>query len=74
MAPIIEGLLKLLAPLDSQVFTNISYTLSDDMAFYMEKPGSIIMGMPKSIWLSHGQRIFLESFDSYIVVFDLDEK
>ena len=58
MAPIIECLLKLLNPLDSQVFTNISYTLSEEMVFYMEKPGSLIMGMPKSLWAQQGMQIF----------------
>ena len=70
----IEALLKLFYPLDSQVYTNVSYTLSQDMVYYMEKPGSIIMGMPKHLWTSHGQRVFTDSFDTYIVVYDLQER
>ena len=44
------------------------------MVYCMEKPGSIIMGMPKHLWTSHGQRVFNDSFDTYIVVYDLQER
>ena len=54
MAPLIESLLKLFYPLDSQVFTNVSYTISEEMVYYMEKPGSIIMGMPRDLWIKYG--------------------
>ena len=74
MAPLIEAFLKLYYPLDSQVYTNVSYPLSQDMVYCMEKPGSIIMGMPKHLWTSHGQRVFNDSFDTYIVVYDLQER
>ena len=46
LAPVIEALLNLFEPLDSQVFTNVSYILNEDMVLYMEKPGNIILGMP----------------------------
>ena len=71
MAPLIEALLRLMHPLDAQVFSVISYTLSEEMVYYMEKPGSVLMGMSKSLWQSSGQRVFKESFDPYIVVYDL---
>ena len=58
--------------MDSQVFSNVSYALSEEMVFYMEKPGSIVMGMPQHLWTSHGRRVFEQSFDTYIVVFDLE--
>ena len=66
--------MMLLEPLDSQVFTNISYTLTADMVFYMEKPGAIIMGMPKQLWNSQGRRLFQDSFDNFIVVYDFTDK
>ena len=74
MAPLIEALLRLMHPLDAQVFSVISYTLSEEMVYYMEKPGSVLMGMSKSLWKSSGQRVFQESFDPYIVVYDLQER
>ena len=61
-------------PLDSQVFSVISYTLTDDMVYCMEKPGSVLMGMAKSLWNKSGQRVFQESIDTYIVAYDLQEK
>ena len=73
MAPLIESLLKLIYPLDCQVFTNVSYTISEEMVYYMEKPGSIIMGMPRDLWMRYGQRVFRDSFDTYIVIYDLKE-
>lgn len=54
------------------MFSNVSYALSEEMVFYMEKPGSIVMGMPQHLWTSHGRRVFEQSFDTYIVVFDLE--
>lgn len=72
MAPLIEALLRLFYPLDCQVFTNVSYTLSEEMVYYMEKPGSIIMGMPKNMWIKQGQRVFNDSFDTYIVAYDIE--
>ena len=74
MAPIIEALLKLFYPLDSQVFTSLSYPISEDMVYCMEKPGSIIMGISKSVWLKCGQRVFTDSFDTYIVAYDIEEQ
>ena len=74
LAPLIESLLYLFEPLDSQVFTNVSYALNEEMVIYMEKPGSIILGMPQSLWLKSGQQVWRQSFDTYIVVFDLVTK
>lgn len=41
----IESLLAVFEPLDAQVFTNITYAISAEMVMYMDKPGSLIMGV-----------------------------
>ena len=61
-------------PLDPQVFSNVSFPLSEQMVFLMEMPGAIIMGMSKQQWARSGAEVFRKSFDTYVVVFDLEEK
>ena len=56
------------------MFGNITYVLSEDMVYYMEKPGALVLGMPKSIWTKRGYQVWLESFDTYIVAFDLPKQ
>lgn len=50
LALLIESLLFLFDPLDAHVFTNITYALSAEMVMYMDKPGSLIMGISDSMW------------------------
>lgn len=68
----IESLLFLFEPLDAHVFTNITYALSSDMVMYMDKPGSLIMGISDSMWRQHGQPYWHKySVDTFIVVYDI---
>ena len=72
LALIIEGMFLLFEPLDAQVFTNITYAVSEDMVMYMDKPGSLVMGMSNSLWNKHGMPYWQKySFDTFIVVFDI---
>jgi ABC-type uncharacterized transport system substrate-binding protein len=54
------------------VFTNITFVVSADMVMYMDKPGSLIMGMSDSMWQQHGQAYWTNfSFDTYIVIYHI---
>jgi hypothetical protein len=75
LALIIEGLLILFAPLDSNVYTNISFAVSPDMVMYMDKPGSLLMGMSESLWRQHGQPYWSKhSYDPFTVIFHVEER
>lgn len=56
------------------MFSNITYVLSEEMVYYMEKPGSLLLGMPKSVWTKYGYQVWLQSFDTYIVAFDITKQ
>jgi hypothetical protein len=67
--------LALFEPLDAQVFTNITYAISADMVMYMDKPGSLIMGVSQSLWTQHGLPYWTNhSYDTYIVVYHIKER
>jgi hypothetical protein len=54
------------------VFTNITFVVSADMVMYMDKPGSLIMGMSDSMWQQHGQAYWKNfSFDTYVVIYHI---
>ena len=59
LALIIESLFKLLEPLDTQALFGITYALSEEMVFFMEKPGSLILGMSKGLWTKVGYQVWL---------------
>ena len=71
LALIIESLFKLLEPLDTQALFGITYALSEEMVFFMEKPGSLILGMSKGLWTKVGYQVWLQSFDTYIIAYDI---
>ena len=39
----------------------------------MEKPGSLILGMSKSLWTKIGYQVWVKSFDTYIIAFDISK-
>ena len=73
LALIIESLFKLLEPLDTQALFGITYALSEEMVFFMEKPGSLILGMSKSLWTKIGYQVWIQSFDTYIMAYDISK-